>query len=169
VDFGRHDTNVLSLMTAAVNKAVLAVTKAGSPAVKRAIGRKTNPVNAVSSDDDSTSESSSSSSCYIVSLHESSRRGDHRVCRSAEDLRRNSSLPPFNARSGQSTRAGRGRMVDGGVQAATFSLWMRYNQGIHVVDYERFWIWSIIYSLVCGESCSVSTSASRRINCVVIL
>jgi hypothetical protein len=33
--------------------------------VKRAVGRKTNPVNAVSSDDDSTSESSSSSSCYI--------------------------------------------------------------------------------------------------------
>jgi hypothetical protein len=30
-------------------------------------------------------------------------------------------------------------MVDGGVQAATFSLWMGSNQGIHVVDYERFW------------------------------
>jgi hypothetical protein len=56
VDFGRHDTNVLSLMTAAVNKAGLAVPKAGRPAVKRAVGRKTNPVNAVSSDDDSTSE-----------------------------------------------------------------------------------------------------------------
>jgi hypothetical protein len=65
VDFGRHDTNVLSLMTAAVNKAGLAVPKAGIPAVKRAVGRKTNPVNAVSSEDDSTSESSSSSSCYI--------------------------------------------------------------------------------------------------------
>jgi hypothetical protein len=52
-------------MTAAVNKAGLAVTKAGRPAVKRAVGRKTSPVNAVSSDDDSTSESSSSSSCYI--------------------------------------------------------------------------------------------------------
>jgi hypothetical protein len=65
VDFGRHDSNVLSLMTAAVNKAVLAVPKAGRPAVKRAVGRKTNPVNAVSSDDDSTSESSSSSSCCI--------------------------------------------------------------------------------------------------------
>jgi hypothetical protein len=65
VDFGQHDTNVLSLMTAAVNKAGLAVPKAGRPAVKRAVGRKTNPVNAVSSDDDSTSESSSSSSCYI--------------------------------------------------------------------------------------------------------
>jgi hypothetical protein len=65
VDFGRHDANILSLMTAAVNKAVLAVLKAGRPAVKRAVGRKTNPVNAVSSDDDSTSESSSSSSCYI--------------------------------------------------------------------------------------------------------
>jgi hypothetical protein len=65
VDFGRHDTNVLSLMTAAVNKAGLAVHKDGSPAVKRAVGRKTNPVNAVSSDDGSTSESSSSSSCYI--------------------------------------------------------------------------------------------------------
>jgi hypothetical protein len=65
VDFGRHDTNVLSHMTAAVNKAGLAVPKAGRPAVKRAVGRKTNPVNAVSSDDDSTSESSSSSSCYI--------------------------------------------------------------------------------------------------------
>jgi hypothetical protein len=65
VDFGRHDTNVLSLMTAAVNKAGLAVPKAGIPAVKRAVGRKTSPVNAVSSDDDFTSESSSSSSCYI--------------------------------------------------------------------------------------------------------
>jgi hypothetical protein len=65
VDFGRHDTNVLSLMTAAVNKAVLAVPKDGRPAVKRAVGRKANPVNAVSSDDDSTSESSSSSSSYI--------------------------------------------------------------------------------------------------------
>jgi hypothetical protein len=38
VDFGRHDTNVLSLMTAAVNKAGLAVPKAGRPAMKRAIG-----------------------------------------------------------------------------------------------------------------------------------
>jgi hypothetical protein len=65
VDFGRYDTNVLSLMIAAVNKAGLAVPKAGRPAVKRAAGRKTNPVNVVSSDDDSTSESSSSSSCYI--------------------------------------------------------------------------------------------------------
>jgi hypothetical protein len=65
VDFGRHDTNVLSLMTAAVNKAEFAVPKAERPAVKRAVGRKTNRVNAVSSDDDSTSESSSSSSCYI--------------------------------------------------------------------------------------------------------
>jgi hypothetical protein len=65
VDFGRHDTNVLSLMTAAVSKAGLAVPKAGRPAVKRAVGRKTNPVNAVSSDDDSTSESPSSSSFYI--------------------------------------------------------------------------------------------------------
>jgi hypothetical protein len=65
VDFGRHDTNVLSLMTAAVNKAGLAVPETGIPAVKRAVGRKTNPGNAVSSDDDSTSESLSSSSCYI--------------------------------------------------------------------------------------------------------
>jgi hypothetical protein len=65
VDFGRHDTNVLSLMTAAVNKAGLAVPKAGRPEVKRAVGGTTNPVNAVSSNDDSTSESSSSSSCYI--------------------------------------------------------------------------------------------------------
>jgi hypothetical protein len=63
VDFGRHDTEVLSLMTAAVNKAGLAVPKAEIPAVKRAVGGKTNPANAVSSDDDSTSESSSSSSC----------------------------------------------------------------------------------------------------------
>jgi hypothetical protein len=67
MDFGRHDANVLSLMTTAVNKAGLAVPKAGRPAVKRAVGRKTNPVNAVSSDDDSTSESSSSFSCYINS------------------------------------------------------------------------------------------------------
>jgi hypothetical protein len=65
VDFGRHDSNVLSLMTAAANKAGLAVPKAGSPAEKRAVGRNTNPVNAVSSDDDSASESSSPSSCYI--------------------------------------------------------------------------------------------------------
>jgi hypothetical protein len=65
VDFGRHDNNVQSLMTAAVNKAELAVPKAGGPAVKRAVGRMTNPVTAVSSDDDSTSESSSSSSFYI--------------------------------------------------------------------------------------------------------
>jgi hypothetical protein len=33
--------------------------------VKSSVGRKTNPVNAVSSDDDTTSESSFSSSCYI--------------------------------------------------------------------------------------------------------
>jgi hypothetical protein len=65
VDFGRHDMEVLSLMKAAVNKAGLAVPKAGGPAVKRAVGRKTNPVNSVSSDDDSASESSSSSSCCI--------------------------------------------------------------------------------------------------------
>jgi hypothetical protein len=65
VDFGRHDTNVLSLKTAAVNKAGLAVPKAVIPAVKRAVGRKINHVNKVSSADDSTSDSSSSSSCYI--------------------------------------------------------------------------------------------------------
>jgi hypothetical protein len=65
VDFGRYDTNVLSLITAAVKKAVLAVPKAKRPAVMRAVGRKTNPVNAVSSDGDLTSESSSSCSCYI--------------------------------------------------------------------------------------------------------
>jgi hypothetical protein len=41
-------------MKAAVNKAGLAVPNAGRPAVKRAVGRKVNPVNAVSSDDDST-------------------------------------------------------------------------------------------------------------------
>jgi hypothetical protein len=52
-------------MTAAVNKAALAVPKAERPAVKRAVGKKTNPVNSVSSNGDSTSESSSSSSCYI--------------------------------------------------------------------------------------------------------
>jgi hypothetical protein len=61
-DFGRHDASVLSLMTTAVNKAELSVPKAGIRAVKRAVDRKTNPVNAMSSDDDSTSESSSSSS-----------------------------------------------------------------------------------------------------------
>jgi hypothetical protein len=57
VDFGRHDTNVLSLMTAEVNKAGLAVPKAGlavpkaglavpkagRPAVKRAVGKKPTP------------------------------------------------------------------------------------------------------------------------------
>jgi hypothetical protein len=65
VDVGQHDANVLSLMTAVVSKAGLTIPKAGSPAVKRAAGRKTNPVNVVSSYDDSTSESSSSSSCHI--------------------------------------------------------------------------------------------------------
>jgi hypothetical protein len=65
VDFGRHDTNFLSLMKAAVNKAGIAVPKAERSAKKRAVGRKTNPVNLLSLDDDSTSESSSSSSCYI--------------------------------------------------------------------------------------------------------
>jgi hypothetical protein len=65
VDFDRHDTNVLSLLTAAVNKAGLEVPKARIPAVKRAVGRKANPVNAVSSDNDSTSESLFTSSCYI--------------------------------------------------------------------------------------------------------
>jgi hypothetical protein len=65
VDFGRHDANVLSLMTRAVKKAGIAVSKAGRSVVKRAVDRKTNPVNAVSSEDDSTSESSSASSCYI--------------------------------------------------------------------------------------------------------
>jgi hypothetical protein len=65
-DFGRLDANVLSLITAAVNKAGLAVLKSEEiPAVKRAVGRKTNPVHAVSSDDDSSSESSFSSSFYI--------------------------------------------------------------------------------------------------------
>jgi hypothetical protein len=48
MDFGRHYANVLSLMATAVNKAGLAVPKAGIPAVKRAVGRKANPVNAVS-------------------------------------------------------------------------------------------------------------------------
>jgi hypothetical protein len=43
VDVGRHDTNVLSFMTAAVNKAGLAVPKAGRPAVKRAVGKKATP------------------------------------------------------------------------------------------------------------------------------
>jgi hypothetical protein len=65
VEFGRHDANALFLMTTAVNKAGLAALKAGRPAVKRAVGKITNPVNAVSSEDDSTSKSSSSSSCYI--------------------------------------------------------------------------------------------------------
>jgi hypothetical protein len=65
VGFGRLETNVLSLMTAAVNKAGLAVPKAGRTTVKRAVGKETNPVIAVSSDDDFTSESSSSSFCYI--------------------------------------------------------------------------------------------------------
>jgi hypothetical protein len=65
VDFGRHDANVLSLMKTAVNKAGLAIFKVKGPVVKRAVGKKTNPVKSVSSDDDSASESSSSSSCYI--------------------------------------------------------------------------------------------------------
>jgi hypothetical protein len=65
VDLGRHDTIVLSLMTAAVSKAEPAVPKAGRPAVKRAVGRNANHVNTVSSDDDSKSESSSYSSCCI--------------------------------------------------------------------------------------------------------
>jgi hypothetical protein len=85
VNFGRHDTNFLSLMTAAVNKAGLAVPKAGRPTLKRAVGRKTNPVNGVPLNDDSTSESSSSFFLllYRFLFHESSRKGDHRVCRLA--------------------------------------------------------------------------------------
>jgi hypothetical protein len=75
VAFGRHDTNVLSLMTAAVNMAELAVPKAGRPAVKRAVGRKNNPVRSASSEDDSTSESSSFLLLNRFLLHESSRRG----------------------------------------------------------------------------------------------
>jgi hypothetical protein len=43
-DIGRHDANVLFLMTTAVNKAGIAVSKAGRPAVKRAVGRNINPV-----------------------------------------------------------------------------------------------------------------------------
>jgi hypothetical protein len=100
----------------------------------RAVGRKTNPVNAVSSYDDSTSESSSSSSCYIdISFTRVAKEativyaglqktlGDtHRCLHSMLDL--------------GNPRAGRGRMVDGGVQAATFSLWMGSNQGSHDVD-----------------------------------
>jgi hypothetical protein len=43
VDFGRHDTEVLSLMTAAVNKAGLAVPKDGRPAAKRAEVEKPTP------------------------------------------------------------------------------------------------------------------------------
>jgi hypothetical protein len=65
VDFGMHDANFLSLMTTAVNKAEIAFIKAGRPVVKRTVGRKTNPVNTVSSGDDSTLESQSLSSCYI--------------------------------------------------------------------------------------------------------
>jgi hypothetical protein len=62
VDFDRHDANVVSLMTTVVKKAGLAVPKAGRPVVKRAVGRKANLVNAVSSEDGSISELSSSSS-----------------------------------------------------------------------------------------------------------
>jgi hypothetical protein len=59
---------------------------------------------------------------YRFLLQESSRRGDRRVCLFAEDLRRHPSLYPLNAGSGQSKRAAWGKMVDGRVQAATFSL-----------------------------------------------
>jgi hypothetical protein len=189
-------------MTTAVNKAGLAVPKAGRPAVKRAVGKKTNPVNSVSSDDDSTSESSLSSSCYIdfsfmrvaeeativyAGLQKTS--GDtHRCLHSMLDLGNLTVLAgaewrteeykprllacgwdPINAKSGQSTRAGWGRMMDGRVQAATFSLWMGSNQGSHAVDHERFWRWSTIYSYMCGERSSVSTLTSRRINYIVLL
>jgi hypothetical protein len=138
--------------------------------VKRAVGRKTNPVNAVSSDDDSTSERSSTSSCYIDFSFE-------RVAEEATIVYSGLQTTSGDTYSclhsmldfGQSTRASRGRMVDGKVQAATFSLWLGSNQGSHVVDDERFWRWSTIYSLVCGESCSASTSASRRINYVILL
>jgi hypothetical protein len=65
VNYGRHDANVLSVMTTAINMAGLAVSKSGRSAVRRTIGRTTNPVNKVSLDDGSASESSSSSSCYI--------------------------------------------------------------------------------------------------------
>jgi hypothetical protein len=137
--------------------------------VKRAVGRKTNPVNAVSSDDDSTSESSSSSSFYI---HFSFKRVAEEATvvyaglqKSSGDTQRclHSMLDLVNPHV-LSTSASRGRMVDGRVQAATFSLRMGSNQGSHVVDYERSWRWSTIYSLVRGESCSVSTSTSQRIN-----
>jgi hypothetical protein len=170
VDFGRHDTNFLSIMTAAVNKAELAVPKAERPAVKRAVGRKTNPVNAVSSDDDSTSEWSSSSSCYIdfsftrvaeeativcAGLQKTS--GDtHRCLHSMLDL----GNPHVLAGVEWWTKEYKPRL---------YSLWMGSNQGSYVVDYEWFWRWSTIYSLVWGEICSVSTSASRRINYVVLL
>jgi hypothetical protein len=52
-------------MTAAVNKAGIAVIKAGGHEIMRGVGTKINPVNSVSSDNDSTSEKSSSSSNYI--------------------------------------------------------------------------------------------------------
>jgi hypothetical protein len=43
VDFSRHDANVLSLMTAAVNKAGLTVPKAGITVVKRGVGKTPTP------------------------------------------------------------------------------------------------------------------------------
>jgi hypothetical protein len=134
--------------------------------MKRAVGRKTNPVNAVSSDDDSTSESSSSSSCYIdfsfkrvaenativyAGLQKTS--GDTNRCLySVLDL----SIPHVLAGAKWWTEEYKPRLLACGCDP------------IKEV-YEGFWRWSTIYSLVCGESSSVSTSASRRINYVVIL
>jgi hypothetical protein len=93
--------------------------------VKRAVGRKTNPVDYASSDDDFTSDSSSSFSCNNdFSLKIAAEVATVFVSRSAEDLRRNPSLFLFDADSGKSTRAGWERMVNGRLQAATFSLWL---------------------------------------------
>jgi hypothetical protein len=168
VDFGQHDANVLSLMTTAVNKAGLAVFKAERYAVKLAVGRKTNPVSAVSSDNDSTSESSSSSSCYIyfsfkrvaeeativyADLQKTSGE-THRCLHSMLDL----SNPHVLAGAEWWTEEYKPRLLACG--------WDPIKKH---VDHERHWRWSTIYSLVCGECCSVSTSASRRINYVVLL
>jgi hypothetical protein len=169
VDFGQHDTNVLSVMTAAVNQAVLAVPKAGGPAVKCAVGRKTNPVNAVSSDDDCTSESSSSSSCYIDS-------SSTRVAEEATIV-----YAGLQKTSGDTHRCLHAMLDLGNPHVLAGAEWWteEYKPRRFACGWDPIkevpssttsgFGWSTIYSLVCSESCSVSTSASRRINYVILL
>jgi hypothetical protein len=171
VDFGRHDANVLSLMTTAVNKAELAVPKAGKFAVKRAVGRKINPVNSVSPDYDSTSDSSSSSSfCIDLSFK---RVADEAIIVNV-DLQRT---------SGDTHRYLHSMLDIGNPHVLAGVEWCTEEDKPRVLACE----WDPIpikefrssttsgfgdgpqSTLLCGESSSVSILASRRINYVVLL